>query len=101
LTLLLILISVFTLTFDLRYCYKTDGNTRNAECPVCSKNLNRLGQHLPYAHCANSKLICHISGQPLNEHNPPMMMPNGYVYGCNVSVVVVFVNYSGRLWRSG
>jgi hypothetical protein len=74
-----------------RYCYKTEGNSKNAECPVCSRNLNKLGQHLPYAHCANSKLICHISGQALNEHNPPMMLPNGYVYGCNVSVNIIVI----------
>ncbi|XP_052227230.1 E3 ubiquitin-protein transferase MAEA-like [Dreissena polymorpha] len=82
--------SVFTVTLQAGlsalktpFCYKSNGAGKNAQCPVCSKNLNRLGQHLPFAHCANSKLICHISGQPLNEHNPPMMMPNGYVYGCN------------------
>ncbi|KAL4231398.1 hypothetical protein ACF0H5_008977 [Mactra antiquata] len=82
--------SVFTVTLQAGlsalktpYCYKIEGNSKNAECPVCSRNLNKLGEHLPYAHCANSKLICHISGQALNEHNPPMMLPNGYVYGCN------------------
>lgn len=24
----------------------------------------------------------------MNENNPPMMLPNGYVYGYNVSVAV-------------
>ena len=63
-----------------------EGGGKNADCPVCSRHLNELGKHLPYAHCANSKLICYITGHPLNEHNPPMMLPNGYVYGCNVSL---------------
>ena len=36
------------------------------------------------AHCANSRLVCKISGDVMNENNPPMMLPNGYVYGYNV-----------------
>jgi len=32
-----------------------------------------------------SRLICSVSGLPLNEHNPPMMLPNGRVYGLTVS----------------
>lgn len=82
--------SVFTVTLQAGlsalktpHCYKSETSGKNAECPVCSKHLNKLGQHLPYAHCANSKLICSISGQSLNEHNPPMMLPNGFVYGSN------------------
>ncbi len=43
--------------------------------------MNELAAHLPFAHCSQSRLICFISGKPLNEHNHPMMLPNGYVYG--------------------
>lgn len=55
---------------------------------MCSKSLNKLAQPLPMAHCANSRLVCKISGDVMNENNPPMMLPNGYVYGYNVSVGV-------------
>lgn len=55
---------------------------------MCSKSLNKLAQPLPMAHCANSRLVCKISGDVMNENNPPMMLPNGYVYGYNVSVAV-------------
>ena len=58
-------------------CY-TD---RNFECPVCQEPLNDLALHLPFAHCSQSRLICHISGKAMNENNQPMMLPNGYVYG--------------------
>ncbi|KAL3864401.1 hypothetical protein ACJMK2_006087 [Sinanodonta woodiana] len=82
--------SVFTVTLQAGlsalktpHCYKSEASGKNAECPVCSRHLNELGKELPYSHCANSKLICYISGQSLNEHNPPMMLPNGYVYGYN------------------
>ncbi|GAB1604254.1 E3 ubiquitin-protein transferase MAEA-like [Argonauta hians] len=65
-------------------CYKPDEEiTKNPDCPVCSKHLNELARPLPFAHCANSRLICNISGLPLNENNPPMMLPNGHVYGMN------------------
>ncbi|XP_015265567.1 PREDICTED: macrophage erythroblast attacher [Gekko japonicus] len=64
-------------------CYKEDGSSKNPDCPVCSKSLNKLAQPLPMAHCANSRLVCKISGDVMNENNPPMMLPNGYVYGYN------------------
>jgi len=61
-------------------CYRPLGQ-RNAECPVCQEPLNHLAKRLPHAHCSQSRLICRLSGLPLNEHNLPMMLPNGYVYG--------------------
>ncbi|KAI1887430.1 hypothetical protein AGOR_G00190210 [Albula goreensis] len=82
--------SVFTITLQAGLsaiktpqCYKEDGSSKNADCPVCSKSLNKLAQPLPMAHCANSRLVCKISGEVMNENNPPMMLPNGYVYGYN------------------
>ncbi|NWT87277.1 MAEA protein, partial [Lanius ludovicianus] len=85
--------SVFTITLQAGLsaiktpqCYKEDGSSKNPDCPVCSKSLNKLAQPLPMAHCANSRLVCKISGDVMNENNPPMMLPNGYVYGYNVSV---------------
>lgn len=82
--------SVFTLTLQAGLsaiktpqCYKEDGSSKSPDCPVCSRSLNRLAQPLPMAHCANSRLVCKISGDVMNENNPPMMLPNGYVYGYN------------------
>lgn len=54
---------------------------RNIECPVCHPALNTLAIALPYAHCSQSRLVCFLSGKPLNENNVPMMLPNGNVYG--------------------
>jgi len=61
-------------------CYRRDGE-RVADCPVCSELMNSLASSLPCAHASQSRLVCAISGQPLNEHNQPMMLPNGHVYG--------------------
>ncbi|KAI1701880.1 macrophage erythroblast attacher [Ditylenchus destructor] len=62
--------------------HKTPHCRRNAasKCVVCS-DLYDLAEGLPVAHASNSRLICAASGEPLNEENQPMMLPNGRVYG--------------------
>lgn len=65
-------------------CFKKMHSISNPNCPVCQPALNVIAKPLPYAYCQNSKLICSFTGAPLNEHNIPMMLPNGYVYGYNV-----------------
>ncbi|CAG9760504.1 unnamed protein product [Ceutorhynchus assimilis] len=62
-------------------CYSEHNATRNPACPVCNEDLNSLAEPLPFAHCSQSRLYCHITGLPMNENNPPMMLPNGYIYG--------------------
>lgn len=91
--------SIFTVTLQAGLsalktpqCYMECGAEKNPACPVCSKHLNVLARKLPFAHCAQSRLICAMSGQPLNEHNPPMMLPNGYVYGLNAMTAMANVN---------
>lgn len=54
---------------------------------MCQDSFNELAQPLPFAHCSQSRLVCAISGLPLNEHNLPMMLPNGYVYGEQVRFI--------------
>merc|ERR1712080_540902 len=61
-------------------CYRQRAD-RHGECPVCHAALNKLAATLPFAHCSQSRLICHITGKPLDENNRPMMLPNGFVYG--------------------
>jgi macrophage erythroblast attacher len=67
-------------------CYGANKEGRNPSCPVCNEALNELAAPLPFAHCSQSRLVCSISGKPLNEYNQPMMMPNGYVYGEQVNI---------------
>ncbi|XP_015369908.1 PREDICTED: macrophage erythroblast attacher [Diuraphis noxia] len=62
-------------------CYSDIKEARNISCPVCQEWFNTLAKPLPFAHCSQSRLFCSISGLPLNEHNIPMVLPNGYVYG--------------------
>ncbi|KAJ8952131.1 hypothetical protein NQ318_018467 [Aromia moschata] len=63
------------------HCYSDNGENTNPSCPVCQPYLNQLAETLPFAHCSQSRLYCHISGLPMNENNQPMMLPNGYIYG--------------------
>ncbi|XP_024907525.1 macrophage erythroblast attacher isoform X2 [Pteropus alecto] len=98
--------SVFTLTLQAGLsaiktpqCYKGDRSSRSPDCPVCSRSLNKLAQPLPMAHCANSRLVCKISGDVMNENNPPMMLPNGHVYGYNSCLPVPAVHPPGRQSR--
>eukprot|EP00099_Drosophila_melanogaster_P028867 NP_733044.1 uncharacterized protein Dmel_CG31357 [Drosophila melanogaster] len=61
------------------HCYAQ--TCRNLNCPVCQEDLNRIALKLPYSHCVQSRLICRVTGLPLNEHNQPMMLPNGQIFG--------------------
>lgn len=62
-------------------CFDKVSSVKNANCPVCNIHLKTIAKVLPYAHCSVSKLICAQSREPINESNPPLMLPNGYVYG--------------------
>jgi len=50
------------------------------ECPCCSPHLGTLATQLPTAHHVHSALICRITGKLMDEHNPPLMFPDGAVF---------------------
>ncbi|OMJ27651.1 Macrophage erythroblast attacher [Smittium culicis] len=56
----------------------------NKNCPICSsKALNTISKELPLSYHTNSSLVCRISGLKMDDNNPPMRLPNGYVYSYN------------------
>ena len=55
-------------------CYRQSVD-RNNECPVCHAALNKLAATLPFAHCSQSRLICHITGKPLGKTKVPFGSP--------------------------
>ncbi|KAJ1895171.1 GID complex subunit containing RING finger motif [Kickxella alabastrina] len=62
-------------------CLSEDPSEHNRNCPVCqTETLGKLAQELPLSHHVNSNLVCRITGEKMNEDNPPMRLPNGYVY---------------------
>ena len=48
--------------------------------PLHLPTYRQLAEKLPYAKHVHSKLICALTGVVMSEHNPPMALPNGYVY---------------------
>ncbi|CAD5116611.1 DgyrCDS5484 [Dimorphilus gyrociliatus] len=93
--------SVFSVTMQCglsalktRHCYVD--NEKNDSCPVCKSPMSALAEKLPFAHCSHSRLICRLSGEPLNEHNPPMVLPNGHVYGYN-ALSVMAAEHGGKV----
>ena len=46
----------------------------------CMQKFQKLAEQLPWSKHVHSKLICAITHDLMNEHNPPMVLPNGAVY---------------------
>jgi len=59
-------------------CFVEDEKLLN--CPVCQPPFNELSQGLPFSRKNISTLVCRISGKPMKDNNPPVALPNGYVY---------------------
>ncbi len=71
-------------SLKLPACY--DHTQHNPDCPVCDpEGLGRLAMEVPWSHHVNSTIVCRLSGKIMNEDNPPMAFPNGYVYSKEVS----------------
>lgn len=56
------------------------GSTNNYNCPVCKEKIYILAKNLPYCTKATSHLICRILGVIMDEHNPPVMLPNNQIF---------------------
>lgn len=44
-----------------------------------------MAKDLPAAQHTHSTLVCRITGDIMNEDNPPYVLPSGYVYSKRVS----------------
>jgi macrophage erythroblast attacher len=49
-------------------------------CPTCSDVGGQLCSSLPFAHHPHSRLVCRVTERVMDEHNPPVALPNGYVF---------------------
>lgn len=68
-------------------CYSK--NSKNSNCPVCQPHISEIAEPLPFSHCAQSRLICRVTKKPLNENNQPMVLPNGFVVGELVRLLII------------
>eukprot|EP00009_Paramoeba_aestuarina_P014347 CAMPEP_0201533442 /NCGR_PEP_ID=MMETSP0161_2-20130828/53250_1 /ASSEMBLY_ACC=CAM_ASM_000251 /TAXON_ID=180227 /ORGANISM="Neoparamoeba aestuarina, Strain SoJaBio B1-5/56/2" /LENGTH=157 /DNA_ID=CAMNT_0047937463 /DNA_START=549 /DNA_END=1019 /DNA_ORIENTATION=- len=57
-----------------------DAVNNNLSCPTCFPLLQELSRSLPLSQRTTSSVVCRITGEVMDEHNPPMVLPNGYVY---------------------
>lgn len=61
-----------------------DSTTKSVDCPVCDPALGTLAREIPRSHHFNSTIVCALSGKIMDADNPPLAMPNGYVYSQGV-----------------
>ena len=47
---------------------------------LCMQKFQKLADGMPWSKHVHSKLVCAITREIMNEHNPPMVLPNGAVY---------------------
>ncbi|XP_019151641.1 PREDICTED: macrophage erythroblast attacher [Ipomoea nil] len=58
-------------------CYEDDCTK---EDPLSQESFRKLAQPLPYSKQHHSKLVCYITKELMDTENPPLVLPNGYVY---------------------
>jgi len=76
--LLSILLKAGISSLKTQYCFNQEFHEIN--CPTCNEPFNSLAENLPFSLHVHSVLVCRISGTIMNEHNPPLALPNGNVY---------------------
>lgn len=56
-------------------------STTISACPICSPELNKLAEDVPFAHAVRSHLVDSLTGKNLEGDNEPVVLPNGRLYG--------------------
>nr|XP_043615328.1 protein MAEA homolog [Erigeron canadensis] len=59
------------------FCYEEDCSK---EDPLSQENFRKLAVPLPFSKQHHSKLVCYITKELMDTENPPLVLPNGYVY---------------------
>lgn len=85
-----VLVLHLSLTHD-RYCYEDDCTK---EDPLSQESFRKLAIPLPYSKQHHSKLVCYITKELMDTENPPMVLPNGYVYSTKVPLHHIMVIFS-------
>ena len=57
------------------------------------QKFQKLAEQLPWSKHVHSKLICAITHDLMNEHNPPMVLPNGAVYSQKAVEITAATNH--------
>ncbi|GAB2215651.1 hypothetical protein Droror1_Dr00020042 [Drosera rotundifolia] len=59
------------------FCYEDDCPKDD---PLSQEVFRKLAFPLPFSKQHHSKLVCYITKELMDTENPPMVLPNGYVY---------------------
>ncbi|KAJ4970575.1 hypothetical protein NE237_003674 [Protea cynaroides] len=59
------------------FCYEDDCTK---EDPLSQESFRKLAKPLPFTKQNHSKLVCYITKELMDTENPPLVLPNGYVY---------------------
>ncbi|MCD7463743.1 hypothetical protein HAX54_051312 [Datura stramonium] len=59
------------------FCYEDDCTK---EDPLSQESFRKLASPLPYSKQHHSKLVCYMTKELMDTENPPLVLPNGYVY---------------------
>ncbi|KAK1396344.1 Macrophage erythroblast attacher [Heracleum sosnowskyi] len=59
------------------FCYEEDCPK---EDPLSQESFRKLASPLPFSKQHHSKLVCYITKEIMDTENPPLVLPNGYVY---------------------
>ncbi|XP_010259978.1 PREDICTED: macrophage erythroblast attacher [Nelumbo nucifera] len=59
------------------FCYEDDCTK---EDPLSQESFRKLASSLPFSKQHHSKLVCYITKELMDTENPPLVLPNGYVY---------------------
>ena len=51
--------------------------------PLTHASLRELARPLPRSRRSATRLVCRVTGEAMDEDNPPMALPNGQVYSAN------------------
>jgi len=75
---------MFSFLTSLRFCYEEDCPK---EDPLSQEGFRKLAAQLPFSKQHHSKLVCYITKELMDSENPPLVLPNGYVYSAKVTTV--------------
>ncbi|KAI3751412.1 hypothetical protein L2E82_22498 [Cichorium intybus] len=59
------------------FCYEENCTK---EDPLSQESFRKLASPLPFSKQHHSKLVCFITKELMDTENPPLVLPNGYVY---------------------
>lgn len=59
------------------FCFEDDCTK---EDPLSQESFRKLAMPLPFSKQHHSKLVCYMTKELMDTENPPLVLPNGYVY---------------------